>query len=143
MTIVYILRHRNPKRTCCTRNGKTEMVIYISTRLRSERESAKDKINTIPFQAKKSPRQRMEQHMLIATFIIKRGLKMSRKNIPGQVRKVVKLKRVVFNPQIKNRSSWHKRGWEGPNGGKLLNLLRQPCPKPQVPQRLPKRREYQ
>lgn len=42
----------------------------------------------------------MEQHMLIATFTIKRGLKIARKNIPGQVRKMVKPKKKVFNPQI-------------------------------------------
>ena len=38
--------------------------------------------------------------MLIAIFIIKRRLKMARKNISGQVWEVVKLKREVFNPQI-------------------------------------------
>ena len=40
--------------------------------------------------------------MLIATFIIKRRLKMTRKNIPGQVWEVVKPKGEVFNPQIQN-----------------------------------------
>ena len=38
--------------------------------------------------------------MLTATFIIKRRLKMARKNIPEQVWEVVKPKREVFNPQI-------------------------------------------
>ena len=38
--------------------------------------------------------------MLIANFVIKRGLKMARENISGQVWQVVKLKKEVFNPEI-------------------------------------------
>ena len=76
----------------------SSIYIYINT----------EYINANAARAKDS-RWRIEKHMLIAALIIKWRLKITRKNIPGQVWEVVKLNGEVLNPQIER----YKRGLEG------------------------------
>lgn len=54
MAIIDVLRHRSTKRTSCTSNEQSLVMINKGTRLPAKRKSAKNEIHNIPFGVKKN-----------------------------------------------------------------------------------------
>lgn len=126
MAIIDVLRHRSTKRTSCTSNEQSLVMINKGTRLPAKRKSAKNEIHNIPFGVKK-------------TLLSSRRLKIPWKNISGQVREMMKPEEEVSYPKIQNRSLWQRRGFEGSTvrgRTKKVELPHQPYPT-QVPRRIP------
>ena len=93
VAVVDILKQRNPPTADGTCYRQTQGVIDIGTPLPPKWQYPKRKVPAGPLKPKEGRTRRMEGNMLVPIFVINDHLEMSWKDIPWQIRDIIKLKR--------------------------------------------------
>ena len=89
MPVVNVLRAGHPKGTNIVSSGHPNTVIYKSTGFPTKRYGGKHEIPPFPLQAKKGGARGMEAHVVIATLIVQRCLKVAREDISGKIGDII------------------------------------------------------
>ena len=100
MAVVYVLGTGYTMRTNITSSNQTDRMIQVRASLPTKGEGIKNKVPATPLKAKVGSSFRRKTNMVIATFIVASGLKITLVNVSGKVSNEIQRKREIFDPQI-------------------------------------------
>ena len=100
MAVVYVLGTGYTMRTNITSSNQTDRMIQVHASLPTKGEGIKNKVPATPLKAKVGSSFCRKTNMVIATFIVASGLKITLVNVSGKVSNEIQRKREIFDPQI-------------------------------------------